>query len=153
LKALCYIADRVTTDVVLSYCHYALNDTALADHLAFFQSKSIAVINASPLSMGLLSARGAPDWHPAPAVVRRACADAAALCQSRGTSIESLAIQFAVANPAIPTTLVGTADPQEIQANVDCLKHPLDPSLLCEIQSILQPVHNLTWPSGRPENN
>ena len=33
--------------------------------LDYFESKEIGVINASPLSMGLLSERGVPAWHPA----------------------------------------------------------------------------------------
>jgi L-galactose dehydrogenase len=30
---------------------------------------------------------------------------------------------------------------------------PLDQELLAEVLGILAPVHNLTWSSGRPENN
>ena len=53
-------------DAILSYCHYSLNDTALADLAPLLKSRGVGAINASPLSMGLLSQRGAPAWHPAP---------------------------------------------------------------------------------------
>lgn len=55
-----------TVESVLSFCHYCLCDDKLADFLDYFESKEIGVINASPLSMGLLSERGVPAWHPAP---------------------------------------------------------------------------------------
>ena len=60
----------------------------------YFESKGVGVINASPLSMGLLSSRGAPAWHPAPAPLAEACTKAAQYCVDKGYPIEKLAIQF-----------------------------------------------------------
>lgn len=68
LKIFKYILDRVpegTIDVVLSYCHYSLNDSTLQDLLPYLKSKGVGIINASPLSMGLLTEGGPPSWHPA----------------------------------------------------------------------------------------
>lgn len=31
-----------TVDVILSYCHYCLNDTALQDQLPYFQEKQVS---------------------------------------------------------------------------------------------------------------
>jgi L-galactose dehydrogenase len=103
--------------------------------------------------MGLLSSRGVPAWHPVPAAVKEACSRAIAHCTSRGKSIEKLAIQFALANPDIATTLVGTASPHDVEQNVRCLDEPIDRELLAEVREILKPVHDMTWPSGRAENN
>jgi len=148
-----YVADRTSIDAILSYCHYELNDTALADSIPSLQAKGVGIISASPLGMGLLSNRGAPQWHPAPRILQETCARAAAHCRRKGKSIEELAIQFAVANPDITTTLVGTADPNNIQRNIQALSEPMDKQLLVDVLEILKPVHNLTWPSGRPANN
>jgi len=153
LKIFRRVADAATIDVILSYCHFELNDTALDDLIPYLQAKEIGVINASPLGMGLLSTRGVPAWHPAPPALRDACAKAAARCKSKGKSIEELALQFAVANRDIATTLVGTADPVNMKKNIEAISRPLDQTLLAEVLAILKPVHNLTWPSGRPENN
>lgn len=38
-------------------------------------------MNASPISMGLLSNRGPPVWHPAGESVRSKCKQAADYCQ------------------------------------------------------------------------
>jgi hypothetical protein len=37
--------------------------------------------------------------------------------------------------------------------NLRDIADPLDTVLLADVQKILAPVHNLTWPSGRKENN
>lgn len=63
-----YVLDRVppgTVDVILSYCHYSINDSSLEDLLPYLKSKGVGVISASPLAMGLLTEAGAPEWHPA----------------------------------------------------------------------------------------
>lgn len=153
LKAFEVVAEQTAVDTILSYCRYSLNDTALADKLPYFQQKGIGVISASPLSMGLLTNRGAPDWHPAPTAVRAACAQAAAHCRAHGADIAQLALQFSLAHPGITTTMVGTADPDNMVKNIEWADNPPDPTLLAEVQAILAPIHNQTWLSGRPENN
>ncbi|MBP6469493.1 MAG: aldo/keto reductase [Chloroflexi bacterium] len=153
LKAFEMVAEQTAVDTILSYCRYSLNDTSLADKLPYFQQKGIGVISASPLSMGLLTDRGAPDWHPAPTAVRTACAQAAAHCRARGADIAQLALQFSLAHPGITTTMVGTADPNNMVKNIEWADNPPDPELLADVQAILAPIHNQTWLSGRPENN
>jgi L-galactose dehydrogenase len=146
------VIDRVPVDTILSYCRYSLNDDALAGMVPYFAGKGVGVISASPLSMGLLSNREPPAWHPAPLEVREACAAAAALCRARGTDIAKLAIQYAVAHPGIATTLVGTASPENIANNVQWADETMDEELLQEVLAVLKPIHNQTWPSGIPEN-
>ncbi len=147
------VLDRADVDTVLSYCHYCLNDDSLTALLPYLKRRGVGVINASPLCMGLLSDRGAPAWHPASARLKAAAAEAAAFCRRQGADISKLAIQFSVANPSIATTLVGTASPTNLERNVRWIDEPIDASLLAAVQRILAPVHNETWPSGRPENN
>jgi L-galactose dehydrogenase len=148
-----HVLDRVVVDQIQSYCHYCLNDTALADLLPYFQTKGVGIFNSAPLAMRLLSTEGPPAWHPAPDALRAACTQAAALCHSRGTDLGKLALQFAMANPEIHTHIVGTASPARVMQNLADAAAPLDQELLAEVLGILAPVHNLTWSSGRPENN
>lgn len=153
LKVFRYVAERSKIDTVLSYCHYELNDTTLLDLVPYLKEKNIGVISASPLGMGLLSTRGTPDWHPAPAIVKQTGAQAAAHCRMKGASIEKLAVQFAIAQPEIATTLVSSANPDNMRRNVQWISEPIDQHLLDEVRAILKPIHNVTWPSGRLENN
>ena len=150
------VVDRLppgTLDVILSYCHYELNDTALLDIVPRMQSAGIGVISASPTGMGLLTHRDPPDWHPAPDAVKAACRKAAEYCAARGVNLTQLAIQFAIANPDVSTTLVSTADPAKAEQNLRWVHEPVDETMLSEVRDILAPVHNLTWTSGHPENN
>jgi aryl-alcohol dehydrogenase-like predicted oxidoreductase len=147
------ILPLVEADVILSYCHYSLNDTSLLDLLPMLEARGIGLVNASPLSMGLLSLRGAPDWHPAPPELKAACRKAAECCAARGADIAKLAVQFSTANERIPTTLVSTANPDNIASNARWVEEPIDGELLREVLALLEPVHNVTWVSGRPEYN
>jgi len=153
LKIYRYVLDRFEVDTVLSYCHYTLWDTSFAELLPYLEKKNVGIINAAALGMGLLTPQGTPEWHPAPEEIKATCAKAAAHCRAKGARIEQLAIQCAVANPKIHTTLVGTADPEEIRQDVRAGEAPIDQGLLNEVQTILQPMRNKTWLVGRPENN
>jgi len=144
---------QVEIDAIISYCHYSLNDTALLGLLPLLQQKGIGLVNASPLSMGLLSTRGTPDWHLASPELKATCQRAAELCASRGQDIARLAVQYSTANERIPTTLVSTANPDNIRNNAAWTDEPIDEELLKDVLEMLKPVHNHTWVSGKPEYN
>lgn len=143
-----YVIDNVpegTVESILSFCHYTLNDDALTDYLDYFEEKGVGVINASPFSMGLLTERGAPDWHPAPKPLQDVCQKAAQHCKSKGKSIEQLAIKYSTSNSRISTTLFSTSRPSSVEQNVQWLDEPLDTELLQEVQSILASRLRDTW--------
>jgi L-galactose dehydrogenase len=149
LDALAEVAARTRLDTVLSYCRYTLLDQALADRLPFFEQRGITVLNASPLAMGALTARGAPAWHPAPPELLDRCARAAKLCEARGGRLEHLALHFAAGHPALGTTFVGLSDEDEVRRDVAWLAEPPDPDLLAEVRALLAPVRGYEWTSGR----
>jgi L-galactose dehydrogenase len=143
-----YVIDHVpagTVESVLSFCHYCLLDDALADYLDYFESKGVGIINASPFSMGLLTQRGAPEWHPAPWPLQDICKKAAATCTSKGKNIEQLAIKYSVNNPRIATTLFSTTRPEAVLENIKWAEAPLDTELLNEVEHILEPRLRDTW--------
>jgi aryl-alcohol dehydrogenase-like predicted oxidoreductase len=142
---------HTTLDVILSYCHYSLNDSTLLELLPLLEQQDVGLINASPLSMGLLSNRDVPEWHPASEEINAVCRRAAEFCRSQGTDIAKLAIQYSTANERITTTLVSTANPENIRNNIMWTEEPLDESLLKEVLEILKPIDGKTWPSGSPE--
>lgn len=134
-----------TVETVLNFCHYCLNDDKLIDFLDFFEQKGIGVINASPLSMGLLSMRGVPDWHPAPKPLVEACAKAAKHCASKGYEIERLAIQYAVSNPRIAGTLFSSANPANVKRNIEWAESEPDWQLVKEVQEIIGEQSRVSW--------
>lgn len=134
-----------TVESVLNFCHYCLNDDELLDYLPFFEERGIGVINASPLSMGLLSNRGVPAWHPAPHPLVEACAKAAAWCNEQGYPIEKLAVQFSVANPRIAGTLFSSANPVNVRRNIEWANSPADPEMVKKVREIIGDQQRVTW--------
>ena len=148
LDKLRYIVENTDTgmvETVLSFCHYSLNDDSLVDEIGLYEQRGIGIINASPLSMGLLSERGAPEWHPASKQISEACKKAADHCRSRNYRIEQLAVKYSVSNPRIATTLISTANPDNIIKNIRWADEELNTGLLQEVLEILSPVHRKTW--------
>jgi len=147
------VMERIDVDSILSYCHYSLNDTSLTGLIPYLQAKRVGIIGASPLSMGLLTHRGAPAWHPATAEIKRTCAQAVQFCHEQGVDMARLAIQFALRNPDIHTTLVGTANPDNMRRNIEWLEMPYDEELVYRVLEVLAPVRGKTWMTGRAGNN
>jgi aryl-alcohol dehydrogenase-like predicted oxidoreductase len=155
LKIFPSILDRVPpgiVDTILSFCHYELNDTSLGDLIPYLQEKGVGIINASPTGMGLLTQRGAPAWHPSTETIRQGCRKAMEYCRAKGVDIVKLALQFACDNEAIASTLVGSANPDNIRANIAYLEQPFDRELLAEVMEILEPIHNFNFTRGLPQN-
>jgi aryl-alcohol dehydrogenase-like predicted oxidoreductase len=135
-----------TVESVLNFCHYCLNDELLLDYLDFFEANNIGVVNASPFSMGLLSQRGAPAWHPAPESLKEACRRAAAYCQEKDYPIEKLAIQYSTSlNPRIATTLFSSANPKNVLKNIEYVNAPMDEELVKEVQAIIGDQMRVRW--------
>lgn len=147
------VLPNVEVDAIISYCHYSLNDTTLETLLPLLEERGIGLVNASPLSMGLLSTRGTPEWHPASELVKTVCRRAAEYCAEQGEDIAKLAVQFSTMNERIPTTLVSTANPLNIVKNARWVDEPVNLQLLEEVREILQPVLGKTWNSGIPIYN
>ena len=135
-----------TVESVLSFCHYCLNDEMLLDYLDFFEQQGVGVINASPFSMGLLSQRGAPDWHPAPEALKEACRKATEYCDRQGYPIDKLAIQYSTAlNPRIATTLFSSANPKNVLKNIGYVNEPFDAQLAQKVQEIIGDQMRVRW--------
>jgi L-galactose dehydrogenase len=141
--------ERCELDVVISYCHFSLqNTTLLTELLPAAAKQGVGVLNASPLSMGLLTNQGPPSWNPAPEPIREACRRAAELCRQRGADIAFLGMQFCFAEDRVPSTITGTAKRDELEMNLRALREPMDMQLLADLRAVLAPVKDQTWPSG-----
>lgn len=148
LENLKYVVEHVpegTVESVLNFCHYCLCDDKLLDFLDFFEARGIGVINASPLSMGLLSQRGAPAWHPAPAPLQEACRRVAAHCTAAGYPVERLAVEFSTKEPRIASTLFSTTRAENVRANIAWAAAAPDPELLRQVREILGDAFRLSW--------
>ena len=137
--------EKGVVESVLNFCHYTLNDDALGDFMGFFEHEGVGVVNASPLSMGLLSQRGVPVWHPAPKPLVKACQKAAVHCHEKGYPIEKLAVQYSVSNPRIASTLFSSANPDNVRRNIEWANEEPDWELVMEVKEIIGDQQRVTW--------
>lgn len=135
-------------DTVMAYCTYTLQDQRLAPVARRLAARDVAVFNASPLGMGLLTANGPPDWHPAHDRVRDAAMAAARRCRALGADLSFVALQFALqtaAEAGVASTVVGMSRPETLRQNIAALTTPIDPEALAAAQDALAPVKDLGW--------
>ncbi len=146
LENLKWVVERCEgVESILNFCHYTLNDDALTDYLDFFEQHTVGIINASPLSMGLLSQRGVPAWHPAPKALVEACQKAAEHCKAKGYPIEKLAVQYSVSNPRIASTLFSSANSDNVRRNIQWANEEPDWDLVKEVKDIIGDQQRVTW--------
>ncbi|HZZ78025.1 MAG TPA: aldo/keto reductase [Gemmataceae bacterium] len=153
MKMFRYILDRTELDVVLSYNHYTLQNTMLADLVPYLQAKGVGIMNAAPFSARLLTNATLPPWHKSTPEVRTICRRAAEHCTAHGVDIAQLALQYSIANEDMATCIVGSANPENVRNWVKWSEQPIDQRLLAEVLEILKPIHNWFYIEGRPENN
>jgi L-galactose dehydrogenase len=132
-------------DVLLVHNHYCLNDIRLVELLPLCEERGVGIVNASPFGSGLLTDRGAPDWHPVTPEQRVLFSRAAELCKDSGSSISKLALQFSSQNRDVPTTLFSTARTESVARNLKWYQEPCDHRLVASVQRILEPVMNIQW--------
>lgn len=148
LENLQWVIDHVapgTVESILNFCHFTLNDDKLLDYLDYFEQRGIGVINASPLSMGLLSRRGVPAWHPAPKRLVDACRRAVEYCDAKGYPIEKLAMQYSLSEPRIATTLFSSANPENVAKNIAFVSEQPDWELIGEVKRIIGDQQRVSW--------
>jgi D-arabinose 1-dehydrogenase len=87
-------------DIIQCYAHQTLLNSALEEgYLAAFEDAGVqTIVNAAPLSMGILTTGGGPDWHPARspenASVFDATREAVKVCDQAGATIEKVASDY-----------------------------------------------------------
>src|SRR5881227_3797877 len=109
-----HVLDRAPLDVILSYNHYTLQNTMLADLAPYLKSKGVGIMNAAPFSARLLTNAPLPPWHKATPEVREVARKAAEHAARKGSDIAKLALQFSIANEDMATCVTGSASPQRI---------------------------------------
>lgn len=148
------VAEVLDVDTILTYCRYNLMDTAMDDLLTpVAERKSIGLINASPLHMRVLTEVGAPDWHPAPRRVQEMGQKVAQYCRERGVDVADVAMQFVLQHEVVATTLVGMSKVRSVERNLRSVGVDPDPELLAAVLRMIEPVANVCWQEGLPEND
>lgn len=96
LSILRYVVEKSHTNIdsILSYCRLTLNDSSLMKDFNFYQSRDVGLINASPLSMGLLAPEVIQNWHPANDEIKFVCSQAVRYCRQNQVDISRIAMNY-----------------------------------------------------------
>ena len=154
LKTLSRIAESTDVDSVLSYCRYNLMVRDMDEELTpLARKRSIGLINASPLHMGILSSNEVSEWHPAPTAVRAAGRIATEICASYGLRLPEVALRFCIGHDYVATTLVGMSTVEEVERNLKALEPSDDAAAIQEVVAAIGSNFNYVWPSGKEATN
>ncbi len=74
-------------------------------------------------------------------------------CREQGVDIADLAMQFVLQHEAVATTLVGMSKVRSVERNLRSVGVAPDPELLATVLEMIEPVANVCWKEGRPEND
>jgi len=153
MKIFEYVLAHADLDVILSFNQYHLQNRKLLKIVPMLKEKEVGIINAGPFSARLLTNAPLPSWHRDPPEVHEAARRAAEHCREKGVDIAKLALQFAIANEDLATTLAGSANPKRVAQWAEWAAEPMDTEPLAEVEQIFAPVRDVGHVSGRPENN
>lgn len=151
-------------DVIVNYCHHTLQNDLLPRYRHLFAREPTTarkrasrqagpsslppwapptLINASPFSMGLLTDKGPPDWHPASDELKHTCIQASAQLQAqrhadgrtgllartaahfglRGSELQTVAADpHASSSPPQQCTVVGMNSVEQVHQAVDAYR-------------------------------
>ncbi|KAJ3656567.1 hypothetical protein Zmor_015637 [Zophobas morio] len=115
----------VKIDSVLSFTRLSLLNQTLREYIPFFQSKNVAIINAAPHCVGMLSSSGPPEWQRASQDIKDLCAEAREYCKKNDVEIGRLALYYALAQEGPHTILVGMNNTDILNINMDVMYNGL----------------------------
>ncbi|MFI6576188.1 aldo/keto reductase [Nocardiopsis sp. NPDC050513] len=154
MEALIRAVSETDLDAVLSYAHYTLLNTRLADELApVCDEHGVGLINAAAVALGLLTPAGPRIDVRAGERIRRAARRAAKVCEDRGADIAFLANQFSIQRSGAATTVIGTTKAHHLDSAIAAESAPIDEELLAAVLDATEDVRTVSWSSGLPENN
>ncbi|CBY42838.1 unnamed protein product [Oikopleura dioica] len=118
----------VKIDLVLGYTRGSMVNQDLSKFLPDWKERGIAVVNASPIAMGLFRKNGPQPWHPAQNELKEEIKDCIELCNAENIDISRLALRYSLDEIDGDIVLCGTARPAELDENIKNATTPLTPS-------------------------
>lgn len=111
--------DTGVFDVVLTHNRYTLLNRSAAELIDACAGKGLGVINGAAFGGGVLARGSRPGstyaYEPAPEEVLAFVERLDAVCREWSVPLPAAALQCSTRNPAISTTLVGTARPERVE--------------------------------------
>ncbi len=112
-------------DVMLLAGRYSLlEQSALESFLPMVQHRGIGLLVGGVFNSGILATGARPgaryNYAPAPDVMRKV-ARIESVCAAYSVALADVALQFALAHPAVSSVVLGAATPAEVRRNIEAM--------------------------------
>jgi D-threo-aldose 1-dehydrogenase len=122
-------------DAFLLAGRYTLLEQApLDDLLPKCVAAGTSIVVGGPLNSGILAGRDTWNYAPAPPEVIARVKAIAAICDSHLVPLAAAALQFPLAHPAVAAIIPGPRNPDEFNANLALLRHPIPAALWSDLR-------------------
>lgn len=135
-------------DTVLVHNHHTLINDELLGLMPKIKAKGMGLVSASPFASGLLTHQGPPDWYPINNKDLCVIIKTLNFCAENNVPIEKLAIQYALSNPEIPTTLFSCNERSILNKNIDWIEEPVAQDMINSVRQYLEPLRNKDFDFG-----
>ncbi|PXX25394.1 aldo/keto reductase [Arenibacter sp. ARW7G5Y1] len=142
------VIPNVDLDTVLVHNHYTLINDELLGLMPKIKAKGMGLVSASPFASGLLTHQGPPDWYPVDKKDLCVINKTLNFCLENNIPIEKLALQYALSNPEIPTTLFSCTERSILNKNIDWIEEPVAQDIIEDIRKYLEPIRNKDFDFG-----
>jgi D-threo-aldose 1-dehydrogenase len=122
-------------DAFLLAGRYTLLEQApLDDLLPRCVAAGTSIVVGGPLNSGILAGRDTWNYAPAPREVIARVKAISAICDSHQVPLAAAALQFPLAHPAVAAIIPGPRNPDEFNANLALLRHPIPAALWSDLR-------------------
>ena len=155
LPVLDYIVTRssIKIDTILTYCNYSLHCNLLNNYIDKWISQNIKIIQGGCTSMGLLTDKGPPDWHPANNELKDKCKEISTICSTDNENITKVAFQYIYNNTKILSVLIGPTNTNELQNYYRWKSTESNILLEDKIIQLFEKYQNYIWIEPNTEKN
>ena len=116
-----------------------LEQTALDSFLPMCERRRIGVIVGGPYNSGILATGARPgttyNYEPAPPAVLDRVRALERVVAAHGVPLAAAALQFPFHHPAVAAVIPGARSPDEVEANLRLLRHPISPALWGDLKT------------------
>lgn len=126
--------DHIDLDVAMLAGRYTLLEQESLEFLNHCRERETAIVVAGVFNSGILAGNGKFNYADAPDCLVMRVRNLTELCTRHGVSLQTVALQFALAHPAVTSVVVGARTGQQIAENVAHLQGTIPPTFWSDLR-------------------
>ena len=127
--------DRFDMDFFIVAMPYTLLNQDALEEFELCRARGVGVVIGAPFASGLLAGGSTYGYRAANAAVVERAARIRAICDRHDVPLGAAALQFVLAHPVVASVIPGPNSPEQFQANLAWLQHPIPAALWDDLRS------------------